>query len=146
MVSACEKQIIYAIDTIQLEQVGSDKTTRKNGLEFISIAYADLFGTAISQSKLNNLSVAYRSVGDKTLVEEMLIKNFLNDPGAQLPSQTEMNADVDGFLSEACERIFNRDISNYELWFLKDLITNNQDISPEFIYFGMMTSEEYRYY
>ena len=58
-----EKKYQYNVNTVTVEQNGGDKNNRKSTTEFISIAYADLFNTNISQTKLVNLSIAYSSFG-----------------------------------------------------------------------------------
>ena len=60
---ACTKEIKYQYDVndVSVKQQGGEKNNRKSTTEFISIAYADLFGSNIPSSKLSNLSFAYAS-------------------------------------------------------------------------------------
>jgi hypothetical protein len=54
-----EKDVIYDVNAVNVDDNSIDKSRAKTTSEFISIAYADLFGTTISQSdllKLNNWS------------------------------------------------------------------------------------------
>ena len=146
LLGACTQEYIYELEPVQVVQSGSEKPNRKNSVEFISIAYADVFSSSISQAELNKLSVAHRSFGDKELIEDELIKNFLNEPTANVPSKAEMLADVDQFIKDSYLRFYNREPSNYELWFLNKTISENTDINPELIYYSMMTAEEYRFY
>ena len=74
-----EKKYQYGIDPIDVTQGGGQKTNQKSTTEFISIAYSDLYGTVIPQTKLVNLSVAYSSFGDLKVIEKRIIANFLND-------------------------------------------------------------------
>lgn len=143
---SCTTEYVFEVEPVQVVQSGSEKPNRKNNIEFISIAYADVFSSSISQTELNKLSVAYRSFGDKELVEDVLIKNFLNNPLAQIPSKTEMLQDVEQFIEDSYLRFYNREPSNYESWFLKKQIEDNTEIDPELIYYSMMTAEEYRFY
>ena len=114
---SCTTEYVFEVEPVQVVQSGSEKPNRKNNIEFISIAYADVFSSSISQTELNKLSVAYRSFGDKELVEDVLIKNFLNNPLAQIPSKTEMLQDVEQFIEDSYLRFYNREPSNYESWF-----------------------------
>ena len=143
---SCTTEYVFEVEPVQVVQSGSEKPNRKNNIEFISIAYADVFSSSISQTELNKLSVAYRSFGDKELVEDVLIKNFLNNRLAQIPSKTEMLQDVEQFIEDSYLRFYNREPSNYESWFLKKQIEDNTEIDPELIYYSMMTAEEYRFY
>jgi hypothetical protein len=70
----------------------------------------------------------------------------LNDQSAQLPSNTVMRANVELFITETYNRFYNRNPNEFELWYMKDLIDSNSDITPELVYYSMMTSNEYRYY
>ena len=40
---------------------------------------------------------------------------------------------------------FNRTPNAFEKWYLS-IIQNNKDVSGEMVYYGLMTSNEYRYY
>ncbi|MCB0430549.1 MAG: hypothetical protein H6585_12810 [Flavobacteriales bacterium] len=146
-ITACKKDVtpVYEITDVNLQQPGSLKDHVKSTLEFISIAYSDLFDKTITNAELVNLAVTYSAFGDKKLIEDLIIRNFLNN-GAHIPTKTEMDADVDGFVQGAYRKLFNRDASNYEKWYLKDLITGDPLVTPEMIYYSMMTSNEYRYY
>ena len=97
---ACKKEniFIYDIEDVKVSRSNSTKENLKNEIEFISIAYADVFGTSPNQSSLNALSVIYLSFGDKKLIEDLIIKNMLNNSGAQIPSDTEMRADIEVFI------------------------------------------------
>ena len=138
-------EYLYEVETLSLQQSGIDKPNQKTLNEFASIAYSDLFDETIAQDKLSDLLSTYAAFGDKILVEELIIRNFLNQSGLVIPSETEMNNNVDLFIEETYKKLFNRNPNEFEAWKLKDLIENN-DIGPEVVYFSFMTSEEYRYY
>jgi len=145
---ACKKEniFIYDIEDVKVSRSNSTKENLKNEIEFISIAYADVFGTSPNQSSLNALSVIYLSFGDKKLIEDLIIKNMLNNAGAQIPSDTEMRADIEVFIRNAYLKLYNRQPDEFELWKLNELISSDQSLTAKLIYYSMMTSDEYRYY
>ena len=60
---------------------------------------------------------------------------------AALENATDQKATRDAYL-----RFFNRQPNEFEAWKVKDMIDKNTDITPQMIYYSMMTSEEYRFY
>jgi hypothetical protein len=144
--TACKKEYIFGVDDVDVMQNSASKNNVKTTTEFVSIAYSDVFGTTIPQSYLTKLSLAYMSFGDKKLVEDIIIKNMLNAPGVQLPTQQSMLADVDLFVNNTYKKFYNREPGEYELWKMKQLIQADQTITPELIYYAFLTSDEYRYY
>lgn len=147
-VSSCqkEKNIIYEVNDVDVQDPNANKDYVKSLTEFISIAYTDLFGEAISQTQLQTLAVPYAGFGDLKLIEELIIKNFLNEPSVQIPTDAEMRTNVDQFLLDTYQKFLNRYPNEFELWHMKNLIVENENITPELVYFSIMTSNEYRYY
>lgn len=141
-----EKTYIYTVNDVSVSQSGVSKPNVKSTIEFISIAYSDLFGNTISQSTLTNLSIAYSAFGDKKLVEDLIIRNFLNTQGVSIPTSTLMKADISKFVKESYSKFYNREPNEFELWQLTELIKNDADATPELVYYAFMTSNEYRYY
>lgn len=146
--AACKKEKVYVYDVndVTIRQPDADKPNVKSTTEFISIAYSDLFGGQITQSKLVNLQLAYAAFGDLKLMEEMIIKNFLNESGVQIPSSTEMRADVEKFVDESYIKFYNRRPNEFEKWHVVAAINDDVQLTPELLWFSMMTSNEYRYY
>ena len=145
---SCKKEVtyVYEVDEVQVSQGGPDKDNVKNTIEFISIAYSDLFGTTIPADDLYELSVAYSSFGDKKLIEDMIIKNFMGDSTINIPSQGTMQNDPGVFVDETYTKLYNRLPNEFEKWFLSNMIANDTTIDPELIYYSLMTANEYRYY
>ena len=141
-----EKDFIYGVNDLEVVRPTGNKGYQKSLTEFISIAYADVFDANITQDVLLDLSTPYAAFGDLKYIEDLIIQNFLNDQSAQLPSNTVMRANVDLFITETYNRFYNRNPNEFELWYMKDLIDSNSDITPELVYYSMMTSNEYRYY
>ncbi|MBL4587447.1 MAG: hypothetical protein JKX84_10390 [Flavobacteriales bacterium] len=146
--AGCKKDsdIIYEVNDVNVNQPNADKNNVKSLTEFISIAHTDLFGSIISQTQLQTLAVPYSAFGDLKLIEDMIIKNFLNDQSVNIPTDTEMRANVDQFLLDAYGKFYNRLPNEFELWHMKNLISDNSEITPELVYYSLMTSNEYRYY
>lgn len=141
-----EKEYVYQVTDVVVAQAGAEKPNVKTSTEYISIAYSDAFGANIPTSKLDALKTIYITFGDVGVTEDLIIRNFLADGAADVPSQSEMEADVDQFVIDAYKRIYNRVPSEYELWFVKDCIQKDSNISPFVVYYSLMTSNEYRQY
>lgn len=145
---SCRKETtyIYGVDDISVDRSGANKENVKSTTEFISIAYSDIFGTTIPHSELVKLQTAYSAFGDQKLIEQLVIRNFLNQPGNTIPSQTDMSSDLNKFIEQSYIKFFARRPNEYEVYYLKNLLESDPGITPELVYFSMMTSNEYRYY
>lgn len=142
-----EKNVIYKLNDVIIEQNSANKDHLKSTTEFISIAYSDIFGTIISISKLSDLTQTYKAFGDKFLIEEMIIKNFLNEPTNLIPAiDTTSETAIENFVTDTYKKLYNRNPDEYELWFVADMITKDNDLTAELVYYSLMTSNEYRYY
>src|SRR4051812_32150702 len=120
-----EKRVIYQVQEQELYQNSSEKKNLKTTTQFISIAYNDLFGTNITTSELTKLDVAYQSLGDKHVLEDMIVKSLVNRGGVQIVSSTVMRADIPAFVESVYLRFFNRKPNEFEAWKMKDLIEKN---------------------
>lgn len=149
LLSACtkdNKKYIYKIQDVEIMEPGALKPNVKTSTEYISIAYSDVFGSTISTDLLKNLKKNYISFGDVGVTEDLIIRNFLNNSAAQIPSKIDMNNDIKQFVINAYKKVYNRTPNEYEQWFLTNLIQNNSDITPDVVYYSLMTSNEYRQY
>lgn len=146
--ASCQKEDIYLyeVNQVSVSQPGVDKANQKSDIEFLSLAYADLFGTTISADNLNVMVQAYASMGDKNLIADIIIRNLINTPGARVPTDAEMRADIDGFITDTYKKFYIREPGEYESWYLRQLIEEDTDFSPDMIYYAFLTSDEYRYY
>ena len=145
---SCKKDVsyVYGVKDVTVNQPGANKPNVKSTIEFISIAYSDLFGTTISSSDLTSLSLCYLAFGDKKFIEDLIIRNFLNKTGVIIPSQTQMNADVPAFVQATYRKFYTRDPNEFEKWQVVNYINSTSNITPELVYYSFMTSDEYRYY
>tara|TARA_B110000459_G_scaffold123943_1_gene136283 strand:+ start:122 stop:604 length:483 start_codon:yes stop_codon:yes gene_type:complete len=142
-----EKKVTYHLNDVNITQNSANKDHLKSTTEFISIAYSDIFGTVITNDKLSDLSAMYMAFGDKKLIEEMVIKNFLNEPTTHIPTiDRTSESTIQNFVADRYKKLFNRTPDEYELWFVTDMIQKDTSITAELIYFSLMTANEYRYY
>ena len=148
LLDGCKKETIYTYDVnpVDVTQPGANKPNVKSDLEVLSIAYSDLFGTSIPQDKLQALSLSYQSFGDKRLVMDMVILNFLNDPNVQIPTDAAMRANIGAFVDASYRKFFVREPTAFERWFVSDLIQKDSGLTPDIVYYAFMTSTEYRFY
>jgi hypothetical protein len=146
--SACkkEKTFLYEVEDVTISPSGTGKDNVKSTTEFISIAYADLYGTGISSTYLQQLNVIYNSFGDKKLIEERIIRAFLNDPAAIIPASVSVNGDTAQFIINTYKKFYNRMPDAFESYYVKELIRTDIYTTPRVIYYSFMTSDEYRYY
>ncbi len=141
-----KKEVEYEVDPVSVSASGGDKNNQKSTTEFISIAYADLFNTEISQTRLVNLSIAYSSFGDLRVIEDRIIRNFLNDTNAVIPASISVSGDTSVFISNSYKKFFNREATAFEKYQWLQLIRSNPSTSPLTVYYSLMTSDEYRFY
>ncbi|MFN7013579.1 MAG: hypothetical protein ACK4ON_04815, partial [Bacteroidia bacterium] len=125
-----ERAILYDVQDVYVKRDGANKTRLKTTTEFIAIAYSDIFGTTIPQNKLDEITLVYESFGDKKMMEDNIVKNFINSTSAQIPSSSAMNADLDKFISDAYKKLYNREPSETEAFKVKELIKSNSNITP----------------
>lgn len=147
-VASCTKDTtyLYEVKDVNVTQSGNSKTTAKTTIEFISIAYSDLFSTTISNGKLVELNTAYSSFGDKKLIEDRIIRQFLADTLLTLPTTVDMRNDIPLFVTKSYNKFFNRNPNDFEENYLENFIQNDTTITPAMLYYSFMTSNEYRYY
>ncbi len=137
---------LYEVNEVEINPSSLKKNNLKSDLEFISLAYSDLYGTTIPEQALLQMVQAYNSLGDKQLIADYIIKNLINAPGAQVPSSQAMRRDVDRFINDTYKKFYVREPDEYERWFFQQLIDQDASITPELIYYSFLTSDEYRYY
>jgi hypothetical protein len=80
------------------------------------------------------------------LIEDLLIKNIVNSPVVNIPTEEVMRNDITSFINSTYLKLFNREPNEVELYTLSKQISENTNITPKLVYYAMMTSDEYRYY
>lgn len=148
MLAACKKdtQYQYQVKNQLLYQNSAQKTNLKTTNQFISIAYNDLFNASITTTELGNLNVCLEALGDQATMEDMIVKNLLNESSAQIPDSAAMHTNISLFVTQTYLRFYNRQPTAEEAWKMQELIQQNPAIKPHMVYYSMMTSNEYRYY
>jgi len=141
-----EKDVIYGINEIESIPPNADKNKLKSPGQYLAILYANLFQKALSANELVELSDIIKAFGDKDLIHEVIIGNFMNKPDLILPPDSLMRADIDAFLEETYTRFFVRPPSEIEKTYFRNYIESNENITPELVYFAFALSNEYQFY
>ena len=142
------ENVIFGINDIPVYSSNVEKKKQKTSAQYLSTSYSDLYQSTISSNDLVNLSAILRASGDKIMMSELIINNFLNDQVVQgfLPTQAEMNNDLDSFIKNTYLRFYLREPSELEKYQLKNLIQQDTEITPEMIYLAFASSNEYWFY
>ena len=146
IISSCKKEYTYEVKDVNVEQPGNGKSDVKSTVEFISIAYSDLFNTTIPNDSLLYINQAYQSFGDKKLIEDRIIRHLLNRADVLIPTNQQMRSNIPAFVNTAMQKLFNRNPNAFENYFITNIIQSDASITPVAVYYAMMTSNEYRYY
>lgn len=146
IVASCKKDYVYEVEDVTVSQEGGEKDNVKTTTEFISIVYSDLFNTNIPTNTLVNLQQSYDAFGDKKLIEDRIVRHFLDSSAVQIPSNATMRANIPLFVDETIVKFFNRSPDAFEKYFISNIIQSNTDITPVMVYYACLTSDEYRYY
>ena len=141
-----QKQVAYEVNPVGVAPPNANKTKLKTEEQYIAILYANLFQKALSANELLDIVDVIASVGDKDLVHEVLISNFMNKPDVILPGNQEMRADIDGFIVETYHRFLVRPPSEAEKTWFRNFIESHPDLSAELVYFSFALSNEYLFY
>ncbi len=146
LLGACRKEPIYELNAIDLRAPSPNKDQLKTNEEYVAILHANLFQTALSANEVYQLAQCIESIGDKELAREVIISNFMNKPGVQIPTDAGMRADIDTFTKATYNRFLVRDPSEAELTWFRNYITADPYVTPELIYFSFALSDEYLFY
>ncbi|MEO6166798.1 MAG: hypothetical protein ABIO46_00955 [Chitinophagales bacterium] len=153
--SSCKKDItrqtvydnvIYEVNPVSVYASNAEKTKQKSPAQFIAILYSNLTNKTIPGDDLNNLSELALSFGDKELMNNVLLENFLADPEIKIPTNEEMRSNMDEFVNQTYLKFFLRYPTAYEKYFLKDLISKDAAITSEMVYAAFAQSNEYLFY
>lgn len=145
-VAGCQKDKLYEVKEQTILPPNANKSKLKTDQQYIAILYANLFQTALSSNNLFEASECIQSIGDKDLAHEVLISNYMNSGGVVLPSNAEMRADMDKFITETYNRFLVRNPTEAERQYFKNYISTHPNVRPELVYFSFALSDEYQYY
>tara|TARA_Y100000766_G_C18870571_1_gene588055 strand:- start:660 stop:1169 length:510 start_codon:yes stop_codon:yes gene_type:complete len=144
---SCKKDDpIYDINQIQSQSYNANKNKLKSPAQYISILYANLFQKALSANELVEITRCIESVGDKELVHEVIISNFMNKEGVIIPSDSLMRSDLNLFIEETYKRFYVRDISEAEREYFLNFFLLHPEVSSEMVYTAFALSNEYQFY
>ena len=145
---ACKVQElnVYEIEDFHVEEYVGTKQNLKSDIQFISIAYSDLFGKEIPSDELNYYMESYDSIGDKTLIIDIIVRAFLNNEQVEIPTDSFMRSDPETFIRNTYKKFLVRQPSDAEVWYFKNIISNHQELKPITVYYAVIISDEYRYY
>lgn len=144
---ACRKEIkkIFEVQTQPVSLTSINKNLFKKEIEFISIAYSDLFGKTITADELSNSIRCYSGSNDKDLVTDRIIRSYLNRSNIIIPSKVQMLNDVPTFVSNTYTKFYQRPATEMEKYKTVQLINNNSTLTPTIIYYSFLTSDEYKF-
>ena len=137
---------MFEINGVELLPPNAGKDKLKTVDQYVAILYTNLFQEALSPGDVYNISVAIESVGDFQLAREVLINNFMNKPGVNIPSATDMNVDRNLFIKQTYNRFLLRNPTEAESTWFDNYINSNSNITPELVYYSFAISDEYMYY
>jgi hypothetical protein len=148
VLTGCKKDqdLLYELNPVTLYNGSAEKDKLKTNEQYVSILFTNLFQTGISSEAVFELNQCLMSIGDQELGREVLISNFFNQVGVQMPTVEEMNSDVETFIEETYKRFFVRIPSEAEKTWVKNFIQSNPYMTPELVYFSFALSNEYLYY
>ena len=144
--SSCKKDPVYDINEIQSQSYNANKNKLKTIGQYISILYANLFQEALSANELVEITRCIESVGDKELVHEVILSNFMNKEGVLIPSDSLMRADLNLFIEETYKRFYVRDITEAEREYFINFFEAHPNVSAEMVYTAFSLSNEYQFY
>ena len=137
---------VYEIDTVNLYGSNVEKTKQKSSTQYLSILYGNLFKKTISGNQLTDLSEFILSVGDKQLANDIITNAAIKAPGLIIPTDAEMRANIDKFITDTYVRFYLRKPTELEKATLKNMISKDSGLKPELIYFSFALSNEYLFY
>lgn len=147
LISSCtEETVIYDVNPITVTSNNGGKTKEKSTEQFLNVAYANLYQTALSPSELVELTNVVNSIGDKQVAYETVIAKMMNDSGVVLPSTDSMRSDLSTFISETYKRFYVRNPTEAEKTWWINYLTTRTNLTAEHVYYTFATSNEYSFY
>jgi hypothetical protein len=138
--------VVYQLDTIPLYSSNAQKTRRKTPSQFFSILYANLFQQSIASNQLNDLDVLSSAIGDKQAMNELIIRSYITGPLAKIPTDKDMRANVEQFVTNTYLLFNQRKPTQIEKAYLGNMIRKDNGLTAQDIYTSFALSNEYQYY
>ncbi len=146
LISCTDRSYVYEVETLSIEPNNAEKDKEKTTEQYLNIVYANLFQTALSPNQLVDMTETITSIGDKQLAYETILAKLITDPSIAIPSNEEMRADLDLFISDTYKRFLVRLPSEAEKSWWKNYIKVRPNLTPDLVYFAFASSNEYYYY
>lgn len=137
---------IYDVGEGEVYQSGADKEKLKTPSQYISILYAHLLRGAIPPQVMTDLTEMRLAIGDKQLADELFLQGFIRNGNVQIPTNAQMRANIPQFVEDTYIRFLLRKPTPYEALQMRQLIEEDNQLTPELIYQGFALSNEYHYY
>lgn len=147
----CKKNDNTRYNVVDTTSYGDNlnKDKSKSNIEFHSILTTNLFQKPSSINELTRTDRVIQSCGDKTLINEVIISNYMNSSAVKLPSRQRMVDSTEKFIEETYIRFFIRRPTEAEkTWFTNFINSNksNPNFRPELVYTAFAASDEYMFY
>ncbi len=145
---SCKKDVIatYDVNDVDIEDKSLIKDRSKSNKQFISILYTTLHQKAISSKELVRTERVIESFGDKALINEVIVSNYMNNGEVVLPSNDEMRGNLDSFVTVTYKKFFVRIPTEIEKAFFVNYIESNPNITPELVYTAFASCDEFQFY
>ena len=148
---ACKKKDTNTYGVVHTPSYGDNlnKDKSKSNIEFHSILSTNLFQKPSSINELSRIDRVMQSCGDKSLINEVIISNYMNSSTVKLPSRKMMTDSTERFVEETFVRFFIRRPTEAEkTWFINFINANksNPSFRPELVYTAFAASDEYMFY
>lgn len=137
---------VYEVNPVSVTADNEYKNREKTQDQYIATLYANLFQKSISGDEMAEIRDALFSIGDKELGRQMMIARLLNDPAILLPSQAEMQADLDQFIIDTYHRFLVREPTEAEKVYWRSFLDRNPNLTPDMVYLSFILSNEYQFY
>ena len=144
--NSCKKETIYGVTDTPVLDNSADKDKLKSEEQFVAIVNVNLFQVPMSSNELLEVTNLIASIGDKQAIHEVVVSNMMNESDVLIPSVQEMRDDPEAFVNETYRRFMIRFPSELEKTWMLNYIEANDDVTPELIYFGFASSNEYNFY
>lgn len=139
-------EVVYDVNNVDVYETKAQKIKAKNEAEYISILYTNMFQNAISPSTLYQTQNVLYSIGDQSVAKELLLSNYFNLPGLNIPTNDYMRGNLETFIVQTYKRFMLRSPSQSEIYYFVNYIKNNPNVTVEMVYTAFAASDEYGFY
>ena len=148
LIAGCtaEPDVTYGLQPLELNASNAEKDRVKSIDQWITILHADLFGEALGSAELFEVKQAFASIGDQEIARAVLVSNFMQDDGVQLPDPGVITQNPDGFIDDTYVRFLVRYPTEAERTWMRNFLASNPTVTPELVYTSFALSEEYLHY